>query len=113
MLITAKRAKDIQILRLSGHFNQSAQIDFGIAIFEAELAKYQHIVLDLSQTTSLDSAGLEQLLLTFSHLEKEGIQLSLVNPRMDVLETIVKDLSLSMLPIYKSEEEVLSLNNLV
>ena len=113
MLVTAKRVKDVQVLHVSGHFDQSAQVDLGIAIFETELAQYQHIILDLSQTTSLDSAGLGELLRTFYHLEKRGIQLSLVNPRLDVLEVLTQASLPSTLPIYKSEEEVLAVNHLI
>lgn len=108
MIVIAKREKETHVLHLSGSFNKSANSNFGRAIFEAQLARSKHIILELSNLSSIDSAGLDALFLTKDHLEEKGIRLSLLNPGLSILE-LLNDTSVpSTLPIYEDEEDLLT-----
>ncbi|OIW03666.1 hypothetical protein TanjilG_30730 [Lupinus angustifolius] len=49
----------------------------------------EYVILDLSGVTSIDMTGIEGLLETNRTLEKNGIQMSLVNPRLEVMEKLI------------------------
>ncbi|KAL1318626.1 probable sulfate transporter 3.5 isoform X2 [Arachis ipaensis] len=49
----------------------------------------EQIILDFSGVTSIDMTGIEGLLETYRVLEKNGIQMLIVNPRLEVMEKLV------------------------
>ncbi|KAK7251581.1 hypothetical protein RIF29_34900 [Crotalaria pallida] len=49
----------------------------------------EHIILDLSGVTSIDTTAIEGLLETKKIFEKNDIQMSFVNPRLEVLEKLI------------------------
>ncbi|XP_061366494.1 probable sulfate transporter 3.5 [Gastrolobium bilobum] len=49
----------------------------------------EHIILDLSGVTSIDTTAIVGLLETNRMLEKNGIKMSLVNPRLEVMEKLI------------------------
>lgn len=48
----------------------------------------EHIILDLTGVTCMDTTAIEGLLETNKVLERKGIKLSLVNPRLEVMEKL-------------------------
>ncbi len=107
MYVRAKLEKEVQVLYLFGDFDESSHGHFARAIFEAELARCKHIILDVSNVSFMDYESLEALSLTYDHLEKRGIQLSLRNPSLNVL-ALMDECSLpSGMSIFQDEEEIL------
>ncbi|WJX30022.1 putative sulfate transporter 3.5 [Trifolium repens] len=49
----------------------------------------EHIILDFTGVTSIDTTAIEGLLETSKILERKGIKMSLVNPRMEVMEKLI------------------------
>nr|XP_029154282.1 probable sulfate transporter 3.5 isoform X4 [Arachis hypogaea] len=49
----------------------------------------EQIILDFSGVTSIDMTGIEGLLETYRVLERNGIQMLIVNPRLEVMEKLV------------------------
>nr|AGC92012.1 SST1-like protein [Pisum sativum]AKQ21141.1 Sst1 [Pisum sativum]AKV94664.1 symbiotic sulfate transporter 3.5-like protein [Pisum sativum] len=49
----------------------------------------EHVILDFTGVTSIDTTGIEGLLETNKVLERKGIQMSLVNPRLEVMEKLI------------------------
>ena len=106
MLLSERWEKDSKVIILSGRFDKSARVGLETAIAQAEEALCHHIILDLANVSSIDSAGIGKLFLAYHHLHRKGIQLSLMNPR-PVVEKILNLVKLStVMPICKSHEEV-------
>ncbi|OIW10031.1 hypothetical protein TanjilG_32771 [Lupinus angustifolius] len=49
----------------------------------------EHIILDMSGVTSIDTTAIQGLLETNKIFEMNGMKMSIVNPRMDVLEKLI------------------------
>ncbi|GAU46140.1 hypothetical protein TSUD_143220 [Trifolium subterraneum] len=49
----------------------------------------EHIILDFTGVTSIDTTAIEGLLETSKILERKGIKMSLVNPRLEVMEKLI------------------------
>lgn len=107
MIITTKREKHAHVLHLFGNFDKSACAHFDRVIFEVQLARGKHIILELSKLSSIDSAGLNSLFTGKDQLEEKGIQLSLLNPGLSILELLTDTSVPSTLPIYEDEQELL------
>ncbi|XP_058722383.1 probable sulfate transporter 3.5 [Vicia villosa] len=49
----------------------------------------EHVILDFTGVNSIDTTGIEGLLETNKVLKRKGIQMSLVNPRLEVMEKLI------------------------
>ncbi|CAK8534195.1 unnamed protein product [Lathyrus sativus] len=49
----------------------------------------EHVILDFTGVNSIDTTGIEGLLETNKVLERKGIQMLLVNPRLEVMEKLI------------------------
>ncbi|XP_058727276.1 probable sulfate transporter 3.5 [Vicia villosa] len=49
----------------------------------------EYVILDFTGVNSIDTTGIEGLLETNKVLERKGIQMSLVNPRLEVMEKLI------------------------
>ena len=113
MLVSAQWAKEARIIHLSGRLDKSARIALETAIFEAELVKCPRIILNLSNVSVIDSAGLGKLFLTYHHLKRKSIQLSLVRPKPHVRQMLDIVEMPALIPTLDNEEEVLTSNGMV
>ncbi|EEF47039.1 probable sulfate transporter 3.5 [Ricinus communis] len=52
----------------------------------------EHVLLDLSGVTSIDITGIESLIETHKILQARGIKMAIINPRLDVMEKMIKSL---------------------
>ncbi|XP_058001723.1 probable sulfate transporter 3.5 isoform X3 [Hevea brasiliensis] len=50
----------------------------------------EHVLLDLSGVTSIDTTGIETLIEIRKILEAKSIKLSIINPRLDVMEKMIR-----------------------
>jgi anti-anti-sigma factor len=58
------------------------------AVYQAQEAQSRHILLNLQALTKIDSRGLGKLFLTYHHLNRQKIRLSMVNPQPIVREML-------------------------
>ena len=79
------------------------------AVYPAQEAQGPHILLNLQALTTIDSRGLGKLFLTYHHLNRQNILLSMVNPRPMVREMLEFVNFTKLVRIYDSLDEVLAL----
>ncbi len=79
------------------------------AVYQAQEAQCQHILLNLQALTTIDSRGLGKLFLTYHHLNRQKIRLSMVNPRPMVREMLEFVNLTKLVQIYDSMDEVVAL----
>ena len=94
-----------KILDLSGRFDVNSKIGLEVAILGAKEMGCQHIVLNFSHITWIDSMGLGQLLLWYHNMRLNHVHLSIVSPQPTV-KNLLEAVHLSeIVPIYHSEKE--------
>jgi anti-anti-sigma factor len=79
------------------------------AVYQAQEAHGQHILLNLQALTKIDSRGLGKLFLTYHHLNRQNILLSMVNPRPMVREMLEFVNFTKLVRVYDSLDEVVAL----
>lgn len=79
------------------------------AVYQAQESHGQHILLNLQALTTIDSRGLGKLFLTYHHLNRQNILLSMVNPRPMVREMLEFVNFTKLVRIYDSLDEVAAL----
>jgi anti-anti-sigma factor len=79
------------------------------AVYQAQEAHGQHILLNLQALTKIDSRGLGKLFLTHHHLNRQNILLSMVNPRPMVREMLEFVNFTKLVRVYDSLDEVAAL----
>jgi len=78
------------------------------AVYQAQKAQGQHILLNLQALTTIDSRGLGKLFLTYHHLSRQKIRLSMVSPRPVVRELLEFVNFPKLAPLYHSMEDLLA-----
>ena len=109
MQIAGRYLKDTKVLTLKGLFDYHAKSEFDLAITCAEEIRCHHIILNLSEMSGIDSAGLGRIILCMQKLQSQGIRLTLLNPAPHIRELLELFGFSSSLPICHSEEEALTL----
>ncbi len=84
MLVMTRWDKETRILLLSGRFDKTARVPVETALAAGEGRQCKHVVLDFANVSSLDSAGIGKLLLLYHSLRKNGVALTVMNPRPPV-----------------------------
>ena len=77
------------------------------AVYEAQEAHGQHIILNLQALTTIDSRGLGKLFLTYHHLNRQKIRMSMVNPQPTVREMLEFVNFSKLVRIYDSMDDVI------
>ena len=108
MLVSTRVDKDKVILNLSGRFDKTAKIGLEAAILGAQEIGSRHIILNLANVSWVDSAGLGKIFLTYHHLNRKKVRISIVDPKPQVKELLEMVNIPSIVPIYKTEEEAVS-----
>lgn len=94
-----------KILDLSGRFDVQSKLGLEVAILGAKEMGCQHIVLNFSDITWIDSMGLGQLFLWYHNMRLNHVHLSIVSPQPTV-KVLLEAAHLSeIVPIYHSEKE--------
>lgn len=75
------------------------------AVKEALEAPSSRIVLDMSDVTSLDSAGLGELVRSYICAQRAGARFELLAPQRKVMDYLSITKLLSVLKVYDSEQE--------
>ena len=79
------------------------------AVYQAQEAQSRHILLNLQALMRIDSRGLGKLFLTYHHLNRQKIRLSMVNPRPMVREMLEFVNFTKLVRIYDSLDDVVAL----
>ena len=99
---------NMHIITLGACLDSQAEHELEAAVYEAQEAHGQHILLNLQVLTTIDSRGLGKLFLTYHHLNRQKIRLSMVNPRPMVREMLEFVNFPKLVPLYDSMEDVLA-----
>ena len=97
---------DMHIITLGACLDVQAEHRLEAAVCQAQEAQGQHILLDLQALTKIDSRGLGKLFLTYHHLNRQNIRLSMVNPSPMVREMLEFVNFPKLVPIYDSLKEI-------
>jgi anti-anti-sigma factor len=96
-----------KILELSGHFDANSKLGLEVAILGANEMGCQHIVLNFSNITRIDSMGLGQLFLWYHNMRLKHVHLSIVSPQPTVKDLLESAHLSDIVPIYQSENEAM------
>jgi anti-anti-sigma factor len=96
----------MHIITLGACFDAQAEHALESAVYQAQEAQGRHILLNLQAVTMIDSRGLGKLFLTYHHLNRQKIGLSIVSPRPIVREMLEFVNFPKLVPIYDSMEDV-------
>lgn len=107
MFITTHANDETYVITLRGQFGHKAKSGLEVAILGAQEARAKHIILEFSEVSWIDSAGLGKLLLTYHHLNRKRVAISIVNPKPDVREILELVDIPRLVPIYSSIEEAM------
>lgn len=59
-------------------------------ISESKGSIIEHLLLDLSGVTSIDTTGIETLIEIYKMLDAKNIKMAIINPRLDVMEKMIR-----------------------
>ncbi len=108
MLVKARWDKETQILLLSGRFDKAARVPVETALAAGEGHPCKQVVLDFSNVSSMDSAGIGKVLLLYHSLRRKGVALMVMNPR-PLIEELLHVVNLAtFIPISQHHTEVRS-----
>ncbi len=100
----------IHMITLGACIDAQAEHLLESAVYQAQAAHGQHILLNLQALTTIDSRGLGKLFLTYHHLNRQKIRMSMVNPQPTVREMLEFVNFTKLVRIYDSMDEVMSPN---
>ena len=98
---------DMHMITLGSCLDAQAEHLLESAVYQAQEAHGQHILLDLRALTTIDSRGLGKLFLTYHHLNRQKIRMSMVNPQPIVREMLEFVNFTKLVKIYDSMDEVI------
>ena len=98
---------NIKVLELSGRFDYHSKLGLEVAILGAQEIGCQHVILNFSNITWIDSVGLGQLFLWYHRMRPNRIRLSIVSPQAPVRELLEYANLPEVVPIFQTEEEAL------
>ncbi|MDT3776604.1 STAS domain-containing protein [Nitrospira sp. MA-1] len=108
MLVRARWEKETRVLLLSGRFDKFGRVPIETALAAGEGRACNHVVMDFSRVSSMDSAGIGRLLLLYHSLRRKGMGLTVINPKPSV-ETLLDLADLTtIIPIIPEKSEIRS-----
>jgi anti-anti-sigma factor len=108
MEIESTPIQHMHIITLGPCFDVHAEPALESAVLQVQEAQGKHIILNLQALTMLDSRALGKLFLTYHHLNRKQIRLSMVNPRPAVREMLEFVNFPQIVPIYDSVDHVVA-----
>ena len=108
MLVTERFFPTTLVLTLSGRFDQKNDMALETALLRGEDKNVLHVVFNLEQVSSIDSAGIGRIFLTFFRLKQNGVCLSLVHPKPSVLEILNLVETPKILRVFECDEAALA-----
>lgn len=108
MEIESTPIQHMHIITLGTCFDVHAEPALEEAVLQIQEVQGKHIILNLQALTMLDSRALGKLFLTYHHLTRNSIRLSMVNPRPAVREMLEFVNFPQIVPIYDSVDQVVA-----
>lgn len=100
---------DMHVITFGTCFDGSAEPALEAAVLQVQEIHGKHIILDMEALTNLNSRALGKLFLTYHHLNRKHIRLSMVNPKPAVREMLTFVNFQQIVPIYDSVDAVVAL----
>lgn len=88
MLVLEQFYSSTLVLNLSGRFDQKNDMALETALLRADERRVQHVVFNLEQISTITTAGIGRIYVTFFRLKHKGVCLSLINPKASVREIL-------------------------
>jgi anti-anti-sigma factor len=88
MLVIERFYPSTLVLTLSGRFDQKNDMALETAMLRGQEQKVLQVVFNLEQISTIDTAGIGRLYVTFFQLKQKGICVSLVHPKPSVREIL-------------------------
>jgi anti-anti-sigma factor len=108
MLVIERYHPSTLVLTLSGRFDQKGDMALETAMLRGEDKNVLHVVFNLAKISTIDTAGIGRLYVTFFRLKQKGIYLSLVNPKPAV-QTILDLVEIpKIIQVFESDEAALA-----
>jgi len=109
MKIDKRKAGNVTVLELDGKITIGAgDVRLREAVHEALGEGRQHLLLDMSRVTSMDSAGVGELVAAYASARNRGAQLKLLKLSPKVAAVLQITQIHGVLPIFNDEEEALA-----
>lgn len=109
MDIAIKTKKNVLIVKLSGEMDLSTVPYFKEKVItRTEQEQIDHLLLDLSKVSFIDSSGLGAILGRYRFLNKKGGKVLLVNPKKQVKKIFNMSGMLNIMNVYKNIKEALT-----
>lgn len=108
MLVIEHYHPSALVLTLSGRFDQKGDMALETAMLRGEEKKVLHVVFNLEQISTIDTAGIGRMYVTFFRLKQKGIYLSLVNPKPAVRKVLNLVEIPKVIHVFESEEAALA-----
>lgn len=102
---------DMHVIRFGTCFDVPEELALESAVLHVQEVQGKHIILNLQALTILDSRALGKLFLTYHHLNRKQIRLSMVNPRPAVREMLEFVNFPRIVPLYESIEDVVAVEH--
>jgi anti-anti-sigma factor len=99
---------DMHVITFGTCFDGSAEPALEAAVLQVQEIQGKHIILNMEALISLNSRALGKLFLTYHHLNRKQIRLSMVNPKPAVREMLTFVNFPQIVPIYDSVDAVLA-----
>lgn len=97
--------QQIKSLALTGQFNRDDKTDIQLLILGAKEVGCDHIILDFSGVSEVDSTSLSELLLWYHNLRPRHVQISVVKPQPNIRYSVDWAHLSEIVSIYASEHE--------
>ncbi len=108
MLVLEEFDSSTLILTLSGRFDQKNDTDLEKALLRGDEKRVQHVIFNLEQISTIDTAGIGRIYVTFFRLKEKGVCLSLINPKPSVREILDLVEIPKVLRVFESVEAALA-----
>jgi len=96
-----------KVLALTGQINRDTIRGIQAIILGGKEMGWQHVILDFSGITGIDSKCLGELFLWYQNMKPYDVQVSIVSPPTPIWNQLDLEHLLEIVPIYASEEEAL------
>ena len=108
MQVMERLQGDVLVLMISGQLSFYSRKVFQAVIKNAGSTSAHHIIINLREVTSMDSAALGFLALAHLNLMEKNVGLSLVAPPKHIKNILEHAHFTKLIPTYETEKQVLS-----
>jgi anti-anti-sigma factor len=99
---------NMHVITFGPFFDGAVEPALEAAVLQVQEIQGKHIILNMEALTTLNSRALGKLFLTYHHLNRKHIRLSMVNPKPAVREMLAFVNFPQIVPIYDSVDAVVA-----